>query len=54
MTNAQEKCLDDCRDIARRMFKRDYSGHDWFHMERVELMSDYIADSEPNVDPFRL
>ena len=29
-----------------RLFKTDSSGHDWWHLERVRRLADYIADRE--------
>lgn len=54
MTLQQKQCLHGCRLMLREFFKNDFSGHDYFHTERVEIIAGQLADGEPGVDLFRL
>lgn len=42
----RSKQLKEIRNYVGRLFKDDFSGHDFFHMERVAKMATYIAQKE--------
>ena len=54
MTPRESLILDGAAVFARERMTRLHSSHGWDHVERVALLADRIAATEPSVDPFIL
>lgn len=42
----QKEIVNSCMNFVRQKFENEPTGHDWFHIERVFKLSEYIAQKE--------